>query len=262
LPGTFTNRFREQTKIVCSFLLVFVVYIAGCAGGVQNKSAADGAQTSDPDSATADAEASPVPAKEDASEGESTQATLRAYGRSLFDQGQYDEAAKALESYDRRYPGEFEVNMELGYIYVQNGDHGAALPRYRIAVDANPKSVDARVALAKTLESLGRVDNAIRVYESAIELRGLTREMEPIIIAQANLLNQRGKYSRTLELIERAGDAFPETVGLSCARGMALAGEGRYDEAIAAFTRASGDPDWNDFANSQIRRIENLRSGH
>jgi len=42
---------------------------------------------------------------------------------------------------------------------------------------------------------------------------------------------------------------------------MALAGEGRYDEAVAAFSRASGDPDWDEFANSQIRRIQNLQSG-
>jgi tetratricopeptide (TPR) repeat protein len=193
--------------------------------------------------------------------GPASREAHRALGRALFDRERYDDAVEMLETYDKLYPGDFDVNMELAFIYYDRGDNDDALPHYRAAVDVRPKSVDARVGLAKTLERLGRVDSAIRAYEKALETRGFTPEMEPVIIAQTNLLNKRGKYTRSLDLIERAGASFPETAGLACARGMALAGEGRYDEAVAAFSRASGDPKWSDYANEQIRRIEKLRRG-
>ena len=183
------------------------------------------------------------------------------WAHALFATGQYDEAAEALRTYNERYPGDFDVNMELAYIYTVRGDHKNALPCYRAAVDANPKSIDARVGLAKTLEALGRIDGAIRVYDDALEIRGLTRQMEPVIVAQANLLIQKGKYTDALELVERAAAKFPETPGLACARGMALAGEGKYDEAVSAFRRATGDPRWSEFANAQIRSIQSIRGG-
>ena len=191
--------------------------------------------------------------------GASTRAAHRALGTTLFELRRYGEAASALDSYDRRYPGDFEVNMKLAFIHFENGAFDHALPHYRAAVDAKPTSVDARVGLAKTLEKLGRTASAIRTYEKAIEIRGFAEEMEPVIIALANLLNQTGKYERTLDLVARAGAAFPETPGVACARGMALVGEGRYDEAVEAFARATGDTRWSEFANEQIHRIQNKR---
>jgi len=185
------------------------------------------------------------------------ESSLRAAGPD--DEILLDEAATVFSAYLEQEPGDFDSNMQLGYIYSTRGNFDAALPCYRAAVDANPKSIDARVNLGRTLEQIGRLDSAIRVYDKALDMRGLTREMEPVILAQANLLNKRGKYSRTIELVEGASANFPETAGLACARGMALAGEGRYQDAVAAFTSATGDPKWSEFANSQIRRIQSLR---
>jgi len=192
--------------------------------------------------------------------GASTKDAHMALGQALFDEERYSEAAEVLDSYNLRYPGYFDVNMQLGFIYFQNGSFKKALPCYRAAVDAKPNSVDARVGLAKTLERLDRIDSAIRAYDHAIEIRGVSRELEPVILAQANLLNKSGKYGRTLDLVAEAGAVFPETAGLACARGMALAGEGRYGEAVAAFRTATGDPRWSEFANAQIRRIQKLGS--
>lgn len=189
-------------------------------------------------------------------------AAHKTLARELFELGRYDAVEEILLSYNNRYPGDFETNMKLAYIYFSRGEHRNALPYYRAAVDAKPASIDARVGLAQTLEQLGRIDNAIRVYDDALEIRGLTREMEPVILAQANLLITRGKYTRSLRLVEAATQSFPETPGLACALGMALAGEGRYDEALSAFSRATGDPKWSEFANVQIRRIQTLRRQH
>ena len=53
--------------------------------------------------------------------GASTKAAHMALGEALFDEGRYPEAAKVLDSYNQRYPGDFDVNMRLGFIYFQNG---------------------------------------------------------------------------------------------------------------------------------------------
>ena len=194
--------------------------------------------------------------------GVSTKAAHRALGRTLFDLNRYSEATEALESFNRRYPGDFRTNMLLAYIYFDEGAYKEALPCYRAATETHPKSIDARIGLARTLDQLGRIDSAIRVYDEAIEIRGTVREMEPVILAQADLLNRRGKYRRALDLLEEARTVFPETPGLACARGMALAGEGKFDEAITAFGKASADSQWSEFANQQIRRIRNLQSAN
>jgi tetratricopeptide (TPR) repeat protein len=190
--------------------------------------------------------------------GHQSKRAHRELGRTLFDMERYGEAADVLAGYNDRYPGDFRVNMELGFIYFDRGSYKSALPCYRAAVETRPKSVDAKIGLARTLEQLGRTDNAIRVYHDALSERKLTREMEPVILAQSNLLNQRGRYGDTLDLLDRI--LFAETPGLSCARGLALAGEGNYSEAIAAFSRATADPRWSDFATEQIRRINHTRS--
>jgi tetratricopeptide (TPR) repeat protein len=191
--------------------------------------------------------------------GRSQRAAQRALGTTLFDIGRYEQAVVALKAYDDGYPGDFDVNMKLAFIHFDKSAFEAALTYYRAAVDTKPTSVDARVGLAKTLEKLDRTSSAIRAYEKAIEIRGFTAEMEPVIISQANLLNRTGKYDKTLDLVARATAAFPETPGLACARGMALAGEGEYDQAIAAFSKATGDAAWSEFANEQIRRIRTRR---
>lgn len=187
--------------------------------------------------------------------GPDSERAHRELGRVLFDGGEYGEAEEVLLSYNERFPGNFRANMELAFIYFDGGRYREALPFYRGAIEANPESIDARVGLARSLEQLGRLDNAIRVYDDALGIRELTRELEPVMIAQANLLNKRGRYEDTLELLQRA--RFPETPGLACARGLALAGLGRYNDAITAFTAASVDARWGDFANEQIRRIRN-----
>jgi len=245
--------------VVCALLLALLV---ACASTPPSDSPGSQAGILDADSLAGRAAGEAVPPDQVGDAGGADAAelgSLRASAQALFDEKRYDEAEDVLVSYLALDPHDYDVNMQLAFIYFNRGDYEDALPCYRAAVDAKPTRVDSRVGLAKTLEQLGRTDNAIRAYEGALEIRGYVREMEPVIIAQANLLNQRGKYDRTLELVQRAGTEFPETPGLACARGMALAGEGRYDEAIAAFGRATGDPRWSEFANAQIRRIQSLR---
>jgi len=191
--------------------------------------------------------------------GDAGRRAHRALADLLFEAGDYEAALPVLLEYETRYPGDFSVNMRAGWIYLESGDYDAAIDHYRLAVDAKPSSVDARVSLASAYEKSGRVDSAIRTYDKAIKQRGMVREAEPLILAEANLLNRKGRYDRTLELLEEAGEAFPLTPALNCALGMALAGDGRYDEAVEAFESAIHDRQYGDFARDQIKRVEGLK---
>jgi tetratricopeptide (TPR) repeat protein len=185
----------------------------------------------------------------------------RAHADSLFDAEDYASALPRLEACRKDTPDDYRLDMRVAWIYFDRGDYTEAVDAYRDAVEANPKSVDARVGLAKSYEKAGRPDSAIRAYDKAIRLHGLDTRVAPLVLAKANLLNQKGRYDLTVELIEETRSAFELTAGLHCAYGMALAGEGLYDEAIEAFSRATGDAQYADFAYAQIRRIRALR-GH
>lgn len=176
-----------------------------------------------------------------------------------FDDAEYDAALPLLESYQRKYPGDFQVNMRAAYIHLSRDEFKAASHYYRNAVGANPKSVDARVSLAKCQHELGDLDAAIRSYDKALKVSGLTRQVAEVVLAQANLLNERGKHDRALHLLEECEASFPLTPGLQCARGMALAAVGLYDDAVRAFAAATSDYRYGEFAQSQIRRIQSIR---
>ena len=183
----------------------------------------------------------------------------RALGDLLFESGDYVAALPVLLSFQERYPGDFVTSMRAGYILDDSGEYDAAVIHYRAAIDARPSSVDARVGLARAYEGMGDVDKAIRAYDRAIRQRGTVREVEPVILAQSNLLNRKGRFDRTIELLEQARSSFELSAGLECALGMALAGEGHYDDAIVAFESATSDRQYGDFARSQIRRLERLQ---
>jgi tetratricopeptide (TPR) repeat protein len=180
----------------------------------------------------------------------------------LFEAGDYDAALPVLESFARRYPGDYAVEMRIAYVYYERDDCDAAVPHYQAAVRARASGIDARVGLGRCYEELGRNDDAIRTYDKALRQRGIVREMEPVILAQTNLLNEKGRYDRALAVLEQASSAFSLTPALHCAMGMALAGEGRYDDAIASFQQALADRTYSDFARAQIQRIEQLRKMH
>jgi tetratricopeptide (TPR) repeat protein len=243
---------REQTgPAVCS--LFFLALAVAWAAFAACTSSVPPPESTAPDSGVDTTTVAPPPVVTDPAAG------LRARADSLFDAGAYEAALPLLEAACEDDPGDYRLHMRVGWIHLDRDDYSEAVDAYRDAVDANPKSVDARVGLAKAYEGDGRIDSAIRAYEKAISVHGLDATVAPLVLAQANLYNRKGRYDRAVELIESTRSAFELTAGLNCAYGMALAGEGRYDDAVAAFTAATGDARYADFAWAQIRRIRSLQ---
>lgn len=185
---------------------------------------------------------------------------MRALGDIEFDMQNYEEAGRLLESYLAAKPTDFRSNMRVGYIYFQAGEFDRALPFYRQAVDADPSSVDARVALASTLEKLDRLQAAVRTYREALDVADDLSNMQPVLLALADLLNRQREFESTVSLLQNLPANLSHSPGLSCALGIALAGEGHYEQAITAFERAVGHARWGSFAAEQINKLKKLKS--
>lgn len=185
---------------------------------------------------------------------------LHALGNTEFDLQNYNEARRHLETYLTLDPSDFQSNMRVGYIYFHNGAFDRALPFYRQAVETISASIDARVALASTLEKLGRPQAAIREYETALAKADDLSPLQPVILALADLLNKQHQFEKTVSLLQSLPPEVSRTPGLFCALGIALAGEGNYEDAVNAFENAIGHPQWGSFATNQINKIKNLKS--
>jgi tetratricopeptide (TPR) repeat protein len=183
-----------------------------------------------------------------------------ALGDIEFDLHHYDEARRHLVSYLKFNPSHFRSNMRVAFIHFQNSEFDRALPFYRRAIETNSSSIDARVGLASTLEKLGRRQAAIRAYHEAINNSEDIHLLEPVIQSLTNLLNQEYEFEKTIALLKRLPPKVSRTPGLSCALGIALAGEGRYADAVNALERALGHPRWGPFAVNQIQTIKSLKS--
>ncbi len=69
--------------------------------------------------------------------------------------GAYHDAIKALLPLYRQYPGEYLVNLRLGWLYYLDGKQGNSILYYRKAVEISPESVEARLGLSLPLMARG-----------------------------------------------------------------------------------------------------------
>lgn len=77
-----------------------------------------------------------------------------------------DEFLSALEHGDWRAG----THLKLGQCYLEVNDNQAAEQQFQACIEAEPKSIDGYLGLAKSLEKLSREDDAISAYQEAIGL--------------------------------------------------------------------------------------------
>ncbi len=205
---------------------------------------------------------------ETAPPGERWRAMLR-LGEVLKGQGDQDGAAAAwrrLIEADAPPQGRAEAWQSLGGLADERGDSAAAVELYRKAVDAAPGSALVRADAARAEARVGNYDEAVEQYSEALEIdpdgfeshfgRGLALMMgDRLPEARAALLEsveQLGVVPAVIELAARllAGSPDPSlrdgvlaesllrrvppeeaSLGLAEAMAMALAAQGRFDEA-------------------------------
>ena len=165
-----------------------------------------------------------------------------------------------------------EAQLALGQALARSGKLDAAVVAFRAGLDDAPRNPLLHYELANTLAARGDFNGALRSYRTTLELDPTLAEARPKFAwAQATVARARGDlagaiqaYRAVLELrpdfwdarmelattLETAGDAAgaieqldvlasqqPDNERNHRALAMALAGQGRRDEAIAAVQR-------------------------
>jgi serine/threonine-protein kinase len=152
--------------------------------------------------------------------------------------GQVEESLALLRQAQRRYPGDFWLNFELGYelaVALRPPRPDEAVGYFRAAVALRPTSAIAHNELGTALQDKGDLDAAILEYEKAIEL-------DPAWAAsQANLgnaLDVKGNFPGAAAAYQRAIALEPNNARNHYNFAVAFHNHGKPDEAIAEFHRA------------------------
>jgi Tfp pilus assembly protein PilF len=157
----------------------------------------------------------------------------RAFG--LMQSGQLDQAAEICQRLQAKAPAEPDVLHLFGLIRKQQGRHDEAEKLLRSSIRHAPGRANFHANLGNLLANMGRYEDAASVYRDALGIDGSFR---PARLGLARALNSAGDHvgaeheaGRLVEADRRDAEAF-------VALGVALAGQGRNDEAEAAYRTA------------------------
>ncbi|MDX2037301.1 MAG: tetratricopeptide repeat protein [Isosphaeraceae bacterium] len=171
-------------------------------------------------------------------------------------------------------------SLALGVCLERVNQLEPALAAYRKALEASPSSPVIRERIAKTLTSLGRLDEAAKEYRAMAtgdnalasllvqlqlvisrtlqqpdarrnwaeaekltnEIAKLAPDSTQLAVARAELLAARGRSEEALVIVDQAKAKDPKSVGLFVAKAALLQAQGKFDEARAELDSAPADP--------------------
>jgi len=130
---------------------------------------------------------------------------------------------------------ELEVRVTFGYLYLQIGEHDAALRLARLLAQRNPTSGPVRLLEGRALADAGKRDEAIAVLLAVAPERQAFTECRAVA---AELAARGGKDSEARAAVEEALRSHPHDAGLIAAQALVAEIAGRTAEARATLTAA------------------------
>jgi tetratricopeptide (TPR) repeat protein len=106
----------------------------------------------------------------------------------LVNTGRRDEAGRLAAEWLRRQPTRAAPYVEDGWLYAHDGDLDKARGRLQQAIDLDPRDSQALTELARLYERLGRLPNAVVLYERSLE----SNPNQPDVSARVSELRARG----------------------------------------------------------------------
>lgn len=140
-------------------------------------------------------------------------------------------AAKArLAAILAQAPGQPDALFMLGVVLAMQGDHAGAIGQFDLAIRARPGHVQALAQQARSLDALGRREEAISRAEAVGRLQA-----DPWSLDTAGVVMTRaGRHAAAADLYGRAA-RMGQAPGYHYNHGSALVFLGRFEEARAAF---------------------------
>lgn len=166
-------------------------------------------------------------------------------GRLLKHYQQYERAAEQFERALEKRPDHYAAVYLLGQLLLLQNRTQQALVLFQ-QCDAVRYNAAARIAQAKALRALGRIDEARSLLESVVQLPeeqvrlsfqrvGDRYEGAPAHFELGSLESTAGRYEAALRWLDEAVRANPQDLSARYARGIALRGVGRAEEAAQEF---------------------------
>jgi serine/threonine-protein kinase len=166
---------------------------------------------------------------------------LSGLATAVVDTGGAHAARSLLREAQRRHPGDFWINYQLGQ-FSQSRQPQAAVGYFRAAVAVRPTNDQAYSMLGRALGDAGDVDGAIEAFDRAIELnpeRAGARDLARVLASKGRLEDAR----RTWEAILRRDPPNHDTWYGYAQLCLFLGNEGEYRRTRAAMLRRFGDTD-------------------
>ena len=111
----------------------------------------------------------------------------------------------------------------------QHGDFSAAIRDYRRVLELRPNEVEAEVNLGATLAHLGKFDDAIALYRSALTS---VKDKNPVLLDLALAYYKKGDFEHAREQFEILRDAQPDALKVVILLGDSDLRTGKSDAAL------------------------------
>lgn len=157
--------------------------------------------------------------------------------------GRYDEAIREAQQAIVMAPDEINWRFNLGAAYSKKGDYERAVAAYEAAVDLARRLPDeTRSLLRSGLIGLGRSCELAEQYGKALDAYREALVFAPedieLMTGVGNIYFRQGKLAEAKEMYQQVIAIDPTHQLASYNLGLVYARTGRYDRAIALFTRA------------------------
>ena len=157
-------------------------------------------------------------------------------GKTLYQQGRYEEALAAYRVAAEQAPDDFEIHANLGGVLNALGRFEEAETHLRHVLTLNPQERDTRLNLGATLYEQRR-------YEEALAVTRVTIEQNPDFpeghVNLGVIFSALGRFEEAEKHLRHALALNPQNVDLFQRLAEALTPQGRYEEAIEVLAQAA-----------------------
>lgn len=161
--------------------------------------------------------------------------------------GRKDQAETYYQKTLDHSPNYLQANLHLGRLYLERDDLVNAQKHFQSQNDKDKPHPLATVGLACIAVKAGRVDEASKLFNQALEL---DNEDVDILTKSAQFFAQVGEEARACELYERALQLHPEISGVAGSLAALLFSQAQFERAVQFYDKAIKEqPDNPDLRN-------------
>ncbi|MGN0600837.1 MAG: tetratricopeptide repeat protein [Oscillospiraceae bacterium] len=160
-----------------------------------------------------------------------------------YDSGNYEAALEQLQKADaEKFKAMKPENyyFYLGETYFKLGDYEKSLDSHLCALKIKPTLFKSRVTAGVCYSKLGRMDDALKAYEKALEYDPQNADSVGLYISLGSLYISKNKPYTAIDYLEKASEIYPEQPAAHAYLAIAYAMAYEYDRADEQIILASG----------------------